>query len=82
MTDMTSAMKIRLAALVLAVAVMGGLIVFVTLYSQRQGAELGAKLKEVESQSQSISELFKDKLREQSDKMARYRTTADPTAWG
>jgi signal transduction histidine kinase len=78
---MTSAMKIRLAVLMVAVAVMGGLIVFVTLNSQRQGAQLGAKLKEVEDQSMSISELFKDKLRDQSDKMTRYRNSADPAAW-
>jgi signal transduction histidine kinase len=81
MNEMTSAVKIRLAALVLAVAVMGGLIVFVTLNSQRQGAELGAKLKEVEAQSQGMAEHFKDMLRDQSDKMTRYRSTGDPAAW-
>ena len=78
---MTSGVKFRLTGLVLAVAVMGGLIVFVTLNSQRQGAELGAKLKEVEAQSQGMAEHFKDMLRDQSDKMTRYRSTGDPAAW-
>lgn len=81
MNEMTSGVKFRLAALVLAVAVMGALIVSVTLNSQRQGAELSVKLKEVEDQSLSMSEHFKDMFRDQSDKLARYRNTADASAW-
>lgn len=78
---MTSGVKLRLAALVLAMAIMGGLIAFVTLNSQRQGADLGAKLKEVDAQSFGISEHFKDMLRDGSDKLARYRSTGDDSAW-
>lgn len=78
---MTSGVKFRLAALVLAVAVMGALIVFVTLNSQRQGADLGVKLKEVDEQSFGIAEYFKDKLRETGDNLTRYRTTHDESAW-
>jgi signal transduction histidine kinase len=77
---MTSGVKFRLAALVLAVTVMGALIVFVTLNSQRQGANLGVKLKEVDEQSFSMAEYFKDKLREAGDNLTRYRTTRDPSA--
>jgi len=78
---MTSAVKLRLAVLGLAVAVMGVLIAFVTLDSQRQGAELHAKLDEVDSQSFGMAEHFKDVLREVSDKLTRYRSTGEATAW-
>ncbi|HUC84793.1 MAG TPA: ATP-binding protein [Candidatus Acidoferrales bacterium] len=78
---MISAVKIRLAALGTAAAVMGILIVFVILDSQRQGADLRAKLDEVETQSQNMAEHFKDLLRESSDKLARYRSTGDAAAW-
>lgn len=78
---MTSGVKLRLAALGLAMAIMGGLIAFVTLDSQRQGADLRAKLDEVEAQSYGMAEHFKDLLREAGDKLARYRSTGDETAW-
>ena len=78
---MTSGVKLRLAALGLAIAIMGGLIACVTLNSQRQGAELRDKLNEVDVQSIGIAEHFKDMLRDGSDKLTRYRVTADPAAW-
>lgn len=78
---MTSAVKFRLAALGTAAAVMGVLIAFVTLNSQRQSADLRSKLNEVEAQSFGMAEHFKDVLRESSDKLTRYRTTGDETAW-
>ncbi|MGA2246314.1 MAG: ATP-binding protein [Verrucomicrobiota bacterium] len=78
---MTSAVKFRLAALGAAAAVMGMLIAYVTLNTQRQGADLRAKLDEVESQSSSMADHFKDLLRESSDKLARYRSMGDEAAW-
>jgi signal transduction histidine kinase len=78
---MTSAVKLRLAALVLAMAVMGGLIAFVTLDSQREGADLHSKLDEVETQSRGMAEHFTDMLREAGNKLARYRSTGDEAAW-
>jgi signal transduction histidine kinase len=78
---MTSRVKLRLAALMLAAAIMGGLIVFVTFNSQWQGAELGGKLRQVEDQSQGMAEHFKDVLRDGSDKLTRYRSTGDPAVW-
>jgi signal transduction histidine kinase len=78
---MTSAVKLRLAALGLAIAIMGVLIAFVTLNSQRQFSELGGKLKEVDAQSDSMAELFKDRLRDGSDKLTHYLRTGDPAAW-
>jgi signal transduction histidine kinase len=78
---MTSAVKFRLAALGIAIAVMGLLIAFVTLNSQRQSSELRTKLNEVDAQSYGMAEHFKDVLREGSDKLSRYRTTGDAAAW-
>jgi signal transduction histidine kinase len=78
---MTSGVKYRLVALALAVGVLGGMIVFVTLNSQRQAADLSVKLKQVDDQSQGMAEYFKDKLREGSDNLTRYRNTRDASAW-
>jgi len=77
----TSGVKLRLAVLGLAIAILGGLIVFVTLNSQRQGADLQVKLNEVDAQSFGMAEHFKDVLRDGSDKLTRYRTTGDASAW-
>ena len=80
-SSITSGLKFRLAALGLATAVMGALIVLVTLVSERQGAELRAKLDQVDAESISLAEHFKDIMREGSDQMTRYRNTGDPAAW-
>jgi len=73
--------KFRLAALAVAVALMGVLIALTTLDSERRAAELRAQLKQVDSESFKIEEHFKDALREVTDKMARYRTARDPADW-
>jgi len=78
---MTSGVKLRLAALGTAIAIMGGLIAFVTLYSLRQFADLRVKINEVNAQSSSMAEHFKDKLREGSDKLTHLRNTGDASAW-
>ena len=78
---MTSGVKFRLVGLGLAMAVMGSLIAYVTLDSQRQGGNLRAKLNEVEAQSFGMAEHFKDALRDSSDKLTRYRATGDNAAW-
>jgi len=80
-SSITSGLKFRLAALGLAAAVMGALIVLVTLVSERQGGELRAKLDQVDAESISLAEHFKDIMREGSDQMTRYRNTGDPAAW-
>ena len=51
---MTSNMKFRIAALGVAVAVMGAFIAFITFVSQHQGAGLRAKLDQVDAESISI----------------------------
>lgn len=78
---MNSGIKFRLVALGLATAMMGALIVLITLYSQRQGTELHSRLNDLDSQSVGISEQFKDALRDVNDKMLRYRTTPDAANW-
>jgi signal transduction histidine kinase len=78
---MTAGVKLRLASLGAAMAVLGGLIAFVTFNSQRQGAELRVKLNEVDRQSFGMAEHFKDVLRDGSDKLAHYRSTGDASAW-
>jgi signal transduction histidine kinase len=78
---MTSAVKFRLGALGLAASIMGALIVFVTLLSQRQGADLRFKLNEVDATSFGLAEHFKDAFRDAGDKLTRYRSTGDAAAW-
>lgn len=78
---MTTRVKLRIAALLAAMTLLGGLIAFVTLNSQRQSAELQVKLNEVDRESFSLAEHFKDVLRDGSDKLTRYRSTAGPAAW-
>jgi signal transduction histidine kinase len=78
---MTSSVKFRLAALSVAVAVMGAFIVLIMFASQRQGAGLRAKLDQVDVESFGLAEHFKDMLRESSDRLTHYRNTGDPAAW-
>src|SRR5262245_22120624 len=78
---MSSGIQLRLLALGLSLAVLGALIVVVVLSSQRQASELRARLSQVDVESFSIAEQFKDRLRGVTDKMRSYRTTHDPGAW-
>ena len=76
-----SGIKWRLIALGLALALMGALIVVVVLTSQRQAAELRARLSQVDVESFGIAEQFKERLRGVTDKMRAYRGTHDPAIW-
>ncbi|SPE54469.1 Signal transduction histidine kinase, nitrogen specific, NtrB [Verrucomicrobia bacterium] len=78
---MTFRIKWRLAGLVLAVALMGALIVLVTLNSERQSEVTHARLSEVDSQSFRIADRFKDKLRYANDKMRHYAIAREPALW-
>jgi signal transduction histidine kinase len=78
---MTSGVKFRLTALGVAVAIMGVLIACVTVFSQRQGADLRIKLNQVETQSFGMAEHFKDVLREVNDKLTHYQRTGEAPAW-
>jgi len=78
---MTSSVKFRLTALGLAVAVMGAFIVFITFATQRQGADLHAKLNQVDKESFGLAEHFKDLIREGNDRLTHYRNSGNMAAW-
>jgi signal transduction histidine kinase len=71
----------QMAALGAAVGLMGVLIVFITLSSQREADELRARLSTVDSESFGISEKFKDMLREVNTARLREAVDHDPGTW-
>jgi len=79
---MNSKFKLRLAALGLAVGLLGALIVGITLTSQQQADEARARLGQVDLESMRIADRFKDKLRYANDRMRRYSSDRDPAVWG
>jgi signal transduction histidine kinase len=78
---MNKSVNFRLAALGVAAALMGLLIVVAVVLSQRQGDKLHAQLSTVDSESYSIAEHFKDSLREVNNIRFRYTVDHDPAAW-
>jgi signal transduction histidine kinase len=78
---MNFGVKLRLVTIVLALGLMGALIVFITLFSQRQGTELHARLGQLEAESFNLSEHFKDTLRDVGDKLIRYRNFREEADW-
>ena len=73
--------QFRLAALALAVALMGTLIVLATLRSQTQSAELRARLRSVDSESFRMADHFKDSLRQLNNKIFGYAMNHEPAVW-
>jgi signal transduction histidine kinase len=73
--------KFRLAALGVAAGLMGVLIALATILSQKQSRELKLQLSIVDSESTSISEHFKDSLREVNNIRLRYTMYDDPADW-
>jgi signal transduction histidine kinase len=78
---MTFGIRLRLIALVSALALMGALIVAVVLSSHSQAHELRARLSQVDIESFGIADQFKEDLRDVTDKMRAYRNTRDPAVW-
>lgn len=78
---MKFAMTFRLAALGVAVGLMGVLIVLITLNSQKEADELRARLSTVDSESFGIAEHFKDVLREVNTMRLRYAIDHNPATW-
>src|SRR5262249_17266490 len=78
---MSSGIRLRLIALGLALALMGGLIGVVTLTSQSQAHELRARLSQVDVESFRIADHFKEALRDVTDKMRMYRYSHDSASW-
>jgi len=73
--------KFRLVALAVFVALMGAMIVLATLVSQRQAAELRARLSQVDFESFRIADQFRDSLRQLNNTMLRYGIGRDPAVW-
>ena len=73
--------RIRLAALALAVALMGALIVLVTLNIQHQGDELRARLSIVDQESFGIADRFRENLRGVSAALLQYRIHPESESW-
>ncbi len=71
----------RLITLTLVVASLGLLIFLATLNSQRESAELGARLSQVDEESFRIADDFRDSQRELNNLMQRYGTEHDPALW-
>lgn len=78
---MNLTVKLRLAALGVGLALMGALIVVVTLNSQRMAEEARAHLGQVDLESMRISDRFKDKLRFANDQLHLYTVKPDPGTW-
>lgn len=74
-------MKIRLAALVLAMALMGGLIVFVTWNSQREANNLQARLNNLDVESSGIANQFRESFRSLNSSVINYGIDRDPAKW-
>lgn len=68
-------------ALVLALALMGFSIGTATLVSQRQAADLRLRLNQLNRESFTIAERFKDLLREVNSIMQRYGEKPNPATW-
>src|SRR6185436_3020018 len=73
--------KLRLAALGLAVGLMGALIIIATLDSERRAREARERLSQVDLESFRIADRFKDKLRMANDNMRRYASGNERAAW-
>lgn len=73
--------KLRLAALALAMGLLGALIVAITLTLQKQAEDTRERLGQVDLESVRIADRFKDKLRYANDLMRRSSTERDPAVW-
>jgi signal transduction histidine kinase len=74
-------LKLRLAALVVFVALTGALIALATLNSRSQAAELRARLSRVDFESFEIADQFRDSLRELNNIMLRYEIGGNASDW-
>jgi signal transduction histidine kinase len=70
--------KLRLIGLVVGIGLMGLVILFETIQSQRQAQELHAQLNQVDSESFRIADQFREFLRGLNGSMYRYGIERDP----
>jgi signal transduction histidine kinase len=73
--------KLKLAALGLAVGLMGPLIVVITLQAQKEAYAARERLSQVDTESFEVAERFRTELRKVNDKARLYASTEDPAAW-
>jgi hypothetical protein len=73
--------KFRLAVLGLAIGLMGALIVFITLNSQREVADLQTRLKNVDLESSGMANEFRESLRDLNNTVIGYGISHDPGTW-
>jgi hypothetical protein len=75
---MNNRVRLRLIGLAAAIGLMGLVIAFMTLRSQRQAGELRARLHQVDSESFQIADGFKDSLRQLNSALYRFGSTREP----
>lgn len=73
--------KLRLAALGLAVGLMGPLIVVITWQAQKNANDARWRLDQIDTESFDIAERFRTELRKVNDKARLYASTEDPAVW-
>src|ERR1051326_3988756 len=78
---MNFGVKLRFTALALVLGLMGVAIVLITLNSQRQAAELRARVGHGDLESFGIADHFKDSLRVLNSTMFNYGIRHDPADW-
>ena len=70
--------KVRLMSLAAAISLMGLVIGYMTVTSQRQASELRARLNQVDSESFRIADQFRDFLRQLNNSLFGYGSDRDP----
>jgi signal transduction histidine kinase len=78
---MHAGIKLRLAALGLAVGLMGPLIVLITFQAQKKADDARARLSQIDTESFEIDQRFRSELRKVNDKARLYATTENPAVW-
>jgi signal transduction histidine kinase len=73
--------RFRLIALAVVMALMGLFILLATLNTQRQAAELRARLSQVDMESFRIADKFRESLRELNNTLQRYGVEHSPEIW-
>jgi signal transduction histidine kinase len=73
--------KFRLAALGVAVGLMGALIAFITLNSQREAADLQTRLTNLDVESSGVANQLRDSLQDLNNTVIGYGVNRDPGLW-
>ena len=73
--------KYRLAALGAAVGLMGALIAFITINSQREASELQMRLSNLDVETYGIANQFNASVRNINNNLISYGINRDPTTW-